>query len=251
MTLLIDADVVAFRCAASAEPTKIKPYREPIEMAIRRAEELIYRIFADMNTDNYKGFLTGKGNFRKVIDPSYKANRTKPEPAYLQDLRQYMILDWKMEVVDGIEADDAIGMASTEDTIICSNDKDLRQIPGGFYNFTVNKFEVIDEITAAQVPYSLMLIGDSTDNISGVDRIGKKTAAKIIQEYGDDIDGLKKRVQELYNDDERFYRNLLLVKVLRSEAELKTINDLVKTLNEDFEREVEKQFETIEQVSSL
>jgi len=124
MQALIDMDIVCFRCAASAE-------EDPFGIAQWRATDLFDQIIEKTNSDSYKAYLTGATNFRKKIYPEYKANRTAPKPKHLDDLRRWAVEQLNAEVAtDGLEADDLLGINQTEDTIICSLDKDLLQIPG-------------------------------------------------------------------------------------------------------------------------
>lgn len=114
-------------------------------------------------------FLTGKGNFRYQLYPKYKENRKdKVKPVHLQSLREYLVEFWNAQIVDGMEADDAIAMAAGTDTVIISNDKDFLQIPGKFYN-PLKKIEF--EIDAYQATYNFwkqVITGDSADAIPGL-----------------------------------------------------------------------------------
>jgi 5'-3' exonuclease len=106
---LIDGDICCYRAAASCEPTKAKPDREPQEVAIMRADELMRRILHETSSDTYKLYIGGSDNFRYKIYPEYKANRLdKPKPEYLQDVRAFLVSEWNAEIVNGMEADDAM-----------------------------------------------------------------------------------------------------------------------------------------------
>src|SRR5258706_13648506 len=89
------------------------------------------------NADNYKVFLTSddKSNYRYTVSGTYKANRKNPRPIYYGELREHLITFYHTTVVTGEEADDALGVAQTSETIICSIDKDLNQCPGRHYDF--------------------------------------------------------------------------------------------------------------------
>jgi 5'-3' exonuclease len=94
----------------------------------------------------HRCFLVVVSNFRYDIYPEYKANRKDMQrPKWLQVVREHLVTDWKATVTDGIEADDAMGIAQcTEhdgDSMICSIDKDMLMIPGHHYNF-VNRSSV-------------------------------------------------------------------------------------------------------------
>ena len=141
--------------------------------------------------------------FRDAIYPQYKAQRS-PMP---DDLRAQIppihevvrLLGWKVLDVPGVEADDVIGTlavtaaANGFDVIISSGDKDLAQLVD-------EHITIVDTMTGKRrdlagveaefgVPARLMvdyqtLVGDTVDNVPGVEKVGPKTAAKWLQEYG-------------------------------------------------------------------
>jgi DNA polymerase I len=145
--------------------------------------------------------------FRHDMDENYKANRP-PQP---EDLRTSIPLIKEMVELfgftnlekDGYEADDIIGTLATRakkeqvTVYMITPDKDFMQLVGdNIYMFKpLNKgegFELIDRngvidyfgVGPEAVTDVLALIGDTSDNIPGVPGIGKKGAAKIIQEHG-------------------------------------------------------------------
>ena len=167
MQALIDADLVAFRCAASAET-------EDTDIALIRAHKLMEDILADVGASSYRAFLTGTGNFRKTLTTEYKANRKdKALPVHLAACREFLVTQWKAEIVDGYEADDALGMYQRpEGTIICSLDKDLKQVPGHHYNWVKKEFSTITHDQGLLSFFTSVLVGDRADNIFGVEGIG-------------------------------------------------------------------------------
>ena len=109
------------------------------------------------------------------------------------------LLGWKVLNVPGVEADDVIGtlacMATERgiETVISSGDKDLSQLVNEHVTVidTMNdrKRDVAGVEAEFGVPPRLMvdyqtLVGDSVDNVPGVDKVGPKTAVKLLQEYG-------------------------------------------------------------------
>lgn len=215
MIALIDGDLVAFRCAASAE-------NENLPIALLRVEKLMQDIIQAVNADNYMCFLTGKENFRKQINPEYKAHRKDiPAPKWLQDCREYLVVEWKSKVSDGIEADDELGIQQTKETVICSLDKDLLQVPGFHYQWPIynreGMFHTITELEGLKHFYKQMLIGDVSDNVRGVDKIGKVKAAKIIDVLDNEYD-MYQAVCQLYKDHERFDMNANCLWIMREEG---------------------------------
>ena len=169
MLALIDSDIVCYRCAASAE-------EDEEWIATARTDRLVEDILTGINAEEYKLFLSGKNNFRKEIYPEYKANRKQPKPKHLEACRRYLLEHWEASLVDGYEADDALGMNQTPETVICSLDKDLKMIPGVHYDFVKKELSVVTPEAAMRTFYTQLLTGDSGDNIKGCPGIGKVKA---------------------------------------------------------------------------
>lgn len=229
--LLIDADIVAYRAAASCEPTKTKPDRLEEWVAIGRVHETMQRIIDNLKCNNYKAYLTGNDNFRYLIDPEYKANRKDIQrPTYLEACREFLVTKYGAKLTYGYEADDAIGMEhNTRDTCVCSIDKDLLQLPGFNYDFVKDVLINVTTDTAKRKFYELMLTGDKSDNIRGIYGIGPVKACAFMDRFTD-FDELHNAVREVYADDIRFENNLKLVRVLRSQEEYDTI---IKEIDEN------------------
>ena len=224
---LIDGDIVAHRCAASIEPTKIKPEREEASLAIRRADELLYRIITTLETDKYRVYLSGSENFRYHLYPDYKANRRNlPRPQELDSVRGFLAGEWNAQVCSGYEADDGIGIAAKEGFVICSIDKDFKQIAGTHYNFVTESIEEVDDGQAAYNFWAHMLIGDSSDNVRGVDGIGPVKARRALQ--GLSSKEMEATVMDLYGDRERFFLNRMLLRILRSEDDYVRICETIE-----------------------
>ncbi|MEQ1660942.1 MAG: 5'-3' exonuclease H3TH domain-containing protein, partial [Hylemonella sp.] len=141
--------------------------------------------------------------FRDAIYPEYKAQRS-PMPddlrAQIEPIHEVVrLMGWKVLDVPGVEADDVIGTlavagASHEvEVIISSGDKDLAQLVTPHITIvdTMNgkRRDVAGVEAEFGVPPRLMidfqtLVGDTVDNVPGVQKVGPKTAAKWLQEYG-------------------------------------------------------------------
>lgn len=159
----------------------------------------------------------GGGNFRKEIDEAYKANRKempeelKAQMPYIKQL--FEILGFPIMQAEEVEADDVIGTLAKRsaskgfNTYIISGDKDFRQI-------VTNNLHVID--TMHDICYNpekvkekmgvdphnvvgwLALVGDNSDNVLGVDKIGPGKASKLLNEYGT-IEGVIANKDEVKN----------------------------------------------------
>ena len=150
-------------------------------------------------------FDKGKCTARLAMAPAYKANR----PPMPEDLRVQMepirnmirAFGWPIVESEGYEADDLIGAAATADAerevLILSSDKDLSQLITERVKMLVpdrdGKGLLVRDIEATREKFGvppegivdyLSLIGDSSDNIPGVEGVGPKTAASLITQFG-------------------------------------------------------------------
>ena len=187
MLALLDSDTPIFSTALVSEDVDL-----PI--AKSRLDYNINHILEDSGCSEYKLFVSGEGNFRKEIDPSYKLHRAdKPTPKWREALRLHLIEAWGAIECNGYEADDACGIHQCSDgsTIICGIDKDLLQIPGKHYQWPiVRKGEIvrpglyhdIDEETGWRNLFTQALTGDTADNIKGVHGIGQVKAAMVLED---------------------------------------------------------------------
>ncbi len=193
MTVLLgDGDVFTYRCGFAAQKTidgVIVP--EPVENALNGVKKLIKRILEETGCSTYKIFLstTNDNNlFRKsiAVTAPYKGNRKDfKKPVHYDAIREYLLNYYNTDLVQGIEADDALGIHQSKNSIICSYDKDLLQVPGKHYNFVKKCYTDVDELTGWRNYFTQVLTGDSVDNIPGLFRIGPKKAAIILKNCKD------------------------------------------------------------------
>jgi len=141
--------------------------------------------------------------FRHDMFADYKATRP-PMPdelrAQIEPLHQLVdALGYPRLVVPGVEADDVIGTLATQaaqqgmDVLISTGDKDMAQLVNKqvtlintMNNSMTDVAGVVEKfgVPAERIVDYLTLMGDSSDNIPGVPKVGPKTAAKWLQEYG-------------------------------------------------------------------
>ncbi len=172
--------------------------------ALRGVLSMLRRIVDDDKPDYFAVVFDAPGRtFRDDLYPQYKANRP-PMPddlrAQIEPLHELVRAHgWPLLSVEGVEADDVIGTLAKAakrqriDTTISSSDKDLAQLvePGITIVNTMSS-ETLDEagvlakfgVRADQILDLLTLTGDAVDNVPGVDKVGPKTAAKWLGEYG-------------------------------------------------------------------
>jgi DNA polymerase-1 len=141
--------------------------------------------------------------FRDEWYPEYKATRKAMPPDLAQQIEPIheavRLLGWPVLMVPGIEADDAIGTLSCMaakggfDVVISTGDKDLAQLVNErvtlINTMSNERLDVAGVLEKFGVPPErivdyLTLIGDSVDNIPGVEKVGPKTAARWIVEHG-------------------------------------------------------------------
>lgn len=177
MKVLVDGDVIAYRCAFSAQ-SKGLDEEEALDLVDGLLDEI--RFATSSSEDEIWIFLTGKGNFRHDISKTYKANRKDSErPEHLSAIRDHMIKNWSAAVSQDQEADDMIATMASEfgyDCIIASTDKDFKQIPCRHYNTMKGEWSFVSPEEATRNFYTQILTGDRSDNIAGIYGIGPKKA---------------------------------------------------------------------------
>jgi len=94
-----------------------------------------------------------------------------------------------------------------DDTIICSIDKDLLQIKGNHFNWNSDIISIQSDEDADKVFWKQILMGDSTDNIVGIPRVGKVKAERIIDTALLESDGMGTGFTELYDVCLNAYKN--------------------------------------------
>lgn len=189
-TLLIDGDIVAYQSAAAAEtPVKwdddlwtLHAYESVGQDLVRSKLNGILKV---TGCEDFKFYLTGSKNYRTDVLDSYKGNRKDTrKPLILKALKDWMIEEYQAVLREPFEADDLMGIRGSDgnDTIICSEDKDLRTIPCKFFNPAHPEDGVItiSESDADLMFLSQVLTGDAVDNYKGCPKIGPVKAQQII-----------------------------------------------------------------------
>src|SRR5512139_4038799 len=106
MQALIDGDIIRYSVGFAAED-------DPIEYCLHSVKLLLQNIIKESGADSYRLFLTGPGNFREkvAVTKPYKGNRDPlNKPVHYAAIKEYLVKHWNAEVVDGYEADDAMGI---------------------------------------------------------------------------------------------------------------------------------------------
>lgn len=166
---------------------------------------MLKKLLSEAKSDNVAVvFDSGRETFRKELYVDYKANRTTPPDELIQQFPYFpkIARALGLPVLDlpGYEADDIIGtlthrmLEAGQEVIIVSGDKDFMQLiqPGvtiwdTMHDRRIGPEQVKDKfgVLPHQVVDVLALIGDSSDNVPGLSGVGPKTAAQLIEKFGD------------------------------------------------------------------
>ena len=218
MLLLVDGSSYLYRAFHAMPDLRAVPGdpASPATGALRGMVNMMQSLRKDIPTDFAACVFDAKGpTFRDDIYAEYKAHR----PPMPDDLRNQIapihevvrLLGWTVLDVPGVEADDVIGTLAVHaaqqgwQVIVSSGDKDLSQLvtPQITIVDTMNgKRRDVAGVTAEfGVPPERMidfqtLVGDAVDNVPGVQKVGPKTAAKWLSEYGS-LDALVARADEI------------------------------------------------------
>jgi 5'-3' exonuclease len=191
MSLLIDADYIVYKCCAATE-TEIDFGEDLIVVTSRFSEAYeyvereLYNIASDLGCfDDSILFFSDSVNFRKSIDPAYKGHRNRKKPCGYKRVINKLKEDYHVVIMPTLEADDALGIYATKEPghIICSPDKDMRQIPGQLFDLTQEVVEITPEMGDRWHLIQAMA-GDQTDGYAGIPGIGIKRAEALLEANG-------------------------------------------------------------------
>ena len=212
--ILVDGSSYLYR-AYHALPPLMTSKNQPTG-AIRGVISMIKKILEDHPKSLLGIIFDAKGKtFRNEMYKDYKANRPPMPDDLVQQIEPIFsiikALGIKVISVEGVEADDVIGtLANMADkighqTVISTGDKDLTQLVNKHIK-VVNTMsdELLDEkgvekkfgVKPNLIIDYLALVGDSSDNIPGVEKVGPKTAVKWLQEHGN-LDNIIKNSENI------------------------------------------------------
>lgn len=194
-TLLIDADIIAYKSTAANERKYdwgdgVVSRSADFEAAKSAARDEIEYLMEHLEADDCIVCLSDDvQNFRTSIYPVYKTNRASTErPEHLYDLKEWFASEYTVAMRPRLEADDVMGILSTEphegERIIVSADKDMQTVPGLLFN--PNKDTKVRRITPEFAERFMLwqaLTGDQTDGYPGCPGVGPKTADAILDDF--------------------------------------------------------------------
>ena len=223
MSLLIDADYIVYKCAAAAEididfGNDVIVVQSKFSDAYKMVERDLYHIARDLGIfDDFILFFSDSVNFRKTIYPEYKGHRNRKKPCGYRRIIEALKKEYPVITMETLEADDALGIYATKEPghIICSPDKDMRQIPGELYDFN-DAVTTITEEEGDRWHLIQTLAGDQTDGYSGVPGYGIKRAEALFETDGYTWETVVKAFEEKDLTEDDAIRNARLARILRN-----------------------------------
>ena len=191
-TLLIDADIIAYRASASNEQRidwgdGVQSCAADFDAAKKHAREQIDALVSDLSATDFIVCLSDDfSNFRKDFYPAYKGNRADTvRPEHLYDVKEWLQATYPTQLRARLEADDVMGILSTEphagDRIIVSQDKDMQTVPGLLFNPNRDKkVRTIEPEAAERFMLWQAICGDQTDGYPGCPGAGPKAADEVL-----------------------------------------------------------------------
>jgi len=181
MIVLVDADSLIWSsCYRKKEDPQGEQYHT-LENAILKFDEVFMSIINKIEDvhelDKVITFAGARGNFRKQISKTYKANRKESDrPPILKELQDYVADKYNAIAGEGVETDDVVvtywkTLSETfgrDQVLIVSIDKDYKQFPCLIYDYHYKK-QCFYDISEAEARYNFweqMIAGDSADNVN-------------------------------------------------------------------------------------
>jgi len=200
--LLVDGSSYLYR-AFHALPDLRGPSGEPTG-AIHGVLNMLRRLLKEVPADYIACVFDARGKtFRDEMYADYKAKRPPmPDDLAVQiaPLKEAIVaLGWPLLEIEGVEADDVIGTLAREagqagmKVVISTGDKDIAQLVNPHVTLVNTMSNEVLDIAGVEKKFGvgperiidyLTLVGDSVDNVPGVEKVGPKTAVKWLSQYG-------------------------------------------------------------------
>ena len=215
---LIDADSLIY--FEMGKPT--------LEEALEGIDLRINQMLIETKATHYAGFLTSGRCFRYAAAKTrpYKGNRKYGDkPIIFPAIKEYLRQNWGCISMTELEADDLVSIYHGDTTVICSPDKDvLYQNAGIHYNYGKAETIVQDTQGALIFLWKQMLMGDSTDGIQGIPKVGPKTAETWLRDINlEDMSTfvLNKYIEkfEIQEGISKFAETFKLIYILKSKED--------------------------------
>ena len=197
MIVLVDADSLVWSsCYRKRETPEDEMYHTLDDAKLKFDEvfmSIINKIEDTYDVDKVITFAGAKGNFRKQISKTYKANRKESDrPPLLSELQKYVKESYDAIAGEGVETDDVVATywktlttaLSRDEVIIVSLDKDYKQLPCIIYDYHYKK-QCFYNISEAEARYNFwvqMIAGDSADNVNYCKGYGEAYCRKAFKD---------------------------------------------------------------------
>lgn len=197
MIVLVDADSLIWSSCYRQKEYPEDDGLNAIEDAQSKFDEVFMKIINTIEetyeVDKVLTFAGARGNFRKEISKTYKANRVNRElPPALNELNTYVKNTYDAIVGYGVETDDMVARYwktlsitfSRNEVMIVSIDKDYKQLPCLIYDYHIKKqcYYDITEQEAKNFFYTQMITGDTADNVNYCKGYGVKYCEKAFKD---------------------------------------------------------------------
>ena len=189
--ILIDADIVYNRAAFSCETSFSFEGDTVRTVEDSHVADLFHRLVMGIlyRLDSHRFLLcwSSATNCRTAVSPLYKKNReTVRRPVVSAGFLPHIKGRYPSSEVNNLEADDVMGLLSSPETIIASDDKDMLTIPGMVYKPRKPELGVLHvcEDEAKYNWYRQVLMGDRVDGYTGIPGVGVKKSEKLLKERG-------------------------------------------------------------------
>ena len=188
---VIDADILLYKaCRVAEEEVNWGDDQWVLWSDLNRVKTIIDDqidlIVEEMDADRSILCFSDKKNYRKEINPEYKANRKGGrKPLCFTAALQYCKDTYPCKQFPNLEADDVIGIIATTENehtyVIVSEDKDLLTVPGLHWDLKTKEIYSLSTEEADFNFFSQTLTGDAVDNYKGCPSVGKVTAEKLLR----------------------------------------------------------------------
>ncbi len=192
IAVFVDADMLLFRAAAGCQvDTELEPGMWISQLNHHQAKDVFWesveQLCAQVEAPVEHAMLcwTSRSFFRRNLYPAYKANRasTRKPPGYAALIAD-MLTHPQSVCHDMLESDDLLSIFSRvygpdRPHVICSGDKDLKQVPG-IHLWLDNPGQQVTPLEAKRLFWQQAMTGDTTDNYPGAKGVGPQTASKLL-----------------------------------------------------------------------
>lgn len=228
---LVDAEVVTYQvCSECMTEQRVgdDEYTWHVDMAMVRPnlQQRIESAAREIGAGEIVLAVGSKGNWRKRICETYKANRAgKKKPLGYWAAIEFLRGLYRVDQAEWLEADDVLGILATGEFegrgVIVSNDKDMLTVPGRHYNPQEPEPSVREvSLQEANIEHAVLaLAGDASDGYKGCKGVGEKGAREALaaMQWGDSIWKTALAMFEKAGHDEAYaIQQFRLARVLRA-----------------------------------